>query len=385
MPATGQAKQFDDFIVRRGTAVDAGFVYRLLPVEPSVAHVLRHGSAPVPRAEAVDAPYINLNSETHVNWLTVDIDRATTVDELLDAIELLGLPYPAFAVRNEPGKNEGRLHATWCLATPVQRGPRAAARPLAYFARIRRALGRALGADPGFTNTLVKNPLARGTNEKPTRTHWLGGRPVDLHEIADRLDLAEPARRRRADRGRGRNSNVFSRASGHAYDIVAEFRRGAGRHAFETEMRAHCEMLNAGFARPMGLREVHGIARSIARWTWDNYRRPRAGTSADGRRRQGARRVVARRAGVLALAFERIRTGRTAEAASLAAETGVPLRTVQRYLRILRARLAAAPRIPPSGSVPAAGMADGGVVGTPAVRPRTSGPPRKRREPTGSG
>lgn len=373
MPATGSAQQFGDFIVRRGLPVDADSLFRLLPRRPTVAHELRDGCWQADRREACGAPYIVLNTATHVNWLTVDIDRETTIDALLDLVDELGLPLPAFLVQNGTPRDDrkpviGRMHVTWLLATPVQRGERGRSRPQAFARRILRALTRALGGDPGFTNTLVKNPLAGGTNAKPTRTAWIGGRAVDLFELADRLDLSDAPARRAAERGLGRNVTLFDAARAYAYAIVDDMREMARKSAFAAAVQAHATGLNLETVRPLGPREVRTIVESVVDWTWLHYRgrRKKAGTTADGRRHAGKRRLVGRRDGVLALVLRKTRLGEAFTAETLASETGIPLRTVQRYMALFRRLLdraaAPAPRILPSGSagalLPGAGAED---------------------------
>ncbi len=375
MPATGQATQFGDFIVRRGMPVDADAVFRLLPRRPTVAHELKDGCWQADRREACAAPYIVLNSRTHLNWLTVDIDVRTTIDAFLDRVDTLGLPMPAFVVQNGIPRDDaepvvGRLHATWLLSTPVQRGERGRSRPQAFANRILRALTRALGGDPGFTNTLVKNPLATGTNAKPTRTTWLGGRAVDLFELADRLDLSDPPRRRAADRGLGRNVTLFDATRAYAYAIVDAMREKARKPAFAAAVQAHATGLNLDTPRPLGAREVQTVVDSVVDWTWLHYRgrTKKAGTSADGRRHAGKRRLVGRRDGVLALVLRKARLGEIFTPESLAAETQIPLRTIQRYMvlfrRLLERIATSAPRIHPSGSAAALPPpAEGGVIG----------------------
>ncbi|MCA3266138.1 MAG: replication initiation protein [Azospirillum sp.] len=338
--------------MRAGARIDADFVFRILPKRPFVSWNPRHGVHRVARDEAIGAPYVVLQSETHVNWLTLDIDRPVDVAEFLDAVDLLGLPAPAFLVRNETGgKSAGRLHATWCLATPVQIGPSGRARPQAYFRRVRMALAAALGGDPGFTNLLTKNPLGSGTNEKPTRTYWTGGRAIDLREIGDRLDLSS---HRAAvsgvgeidTAGLGRNCGLFARLRARAYRRVDAFRASGDRSGFELDLAAAATGENAAFDRSLPPKEVDGIVRSVAKWTWLHYRGSRKGTdgpsgasgaSVDGRRQAGARRLVARRGAFLTEVQRRARRGESLAIDDLSRATGIPRRTAQRYLRVFQA------------------------------------------------
>ena len=77
--------------------------------------------------------------------------------------------------------------------------------PLAYLAHIADRLSHHLGADPGYTGVITRNPLAPGPD---CYTHWGRMLPYTLQELDAALPKGKPPRRRLS--GVGRNIDLFS-------------------------------------------------------------------------------------------------------------------------------------------------------------------------------
>src|SRR5690606_13584932 len=106
--------------------------------------------------------YIQPNPPPWVGWLVFDVDLGPGRDgtATLFAWEEANLPAPnlAVATRLDDG-SLGGCHLAWALREPVARGAQARPAPLRYLAAIERAMVHQLGADPGYTGLIAKNPL----------------------------------------------------------------------------------------------------------------------------------------------------------------------------------------------------------------------------------
>ena len=76
--------------------------------------------------------------------------------------------------------------------------------PLAYLAHIADRLSYHLGADPGYTGLITRNPLAPGPE---CFTHWGRMLPYTLLELDQKLPKSKPPSRRLT--GIGRNCDLF--------------------------------------------------------------------------------------------------------------------------------------------------------------------------------
>lgn len=185
----------------------------------------------------------------------------------------LGVPAPSWAAIS---KDKNSAHLGYELGTPVGRHEHARVKPQRYLAAIEDAMGLKLGADPGFTGQLCKNPvnLTWDLYNGPER-----GR--DLHELAEYVKL-EPIKTQaynREPRGEiGRNVFLFDEVRFWAYDHIKAY-RGGSYEAWVQTVIATAERINAASYDhlPMlagrGLlpfSECRAIGRSVARWSWTN-------------------------------------------------------------------------------------------------------------------
>ena len=148
---------------------------------------------------------------------------------------------------------------------------------LALLAEVEALLEAYYGADPGYNGLLSRNPFLH-----PPEWTWGGGKRWSLRDLHRELrGLLPSGTRRRVDPGLasyGRNNALFDRLRAEAYAHVALFRGvPGGEEAFRAwvEQRAHA--LNQSLFRdhpkgPLDPREVHHTAKSVAKWTYRNYR-----------------------------------------------------------------------------------------------------------------
>ena len=206
--------------------------------------------------EAIHRAIIQYNWRHSIGWLAYDVDSETTRFDWDDN----HCPPPNMLILNP---ENGHGHLLYGLKAPVHDYDGASQKALRYVAAIDIALTDVLGADPGFSKLLCKNPL---------HVRWETLYPrvdlYDLDELAGWLDLDKYAdkRRRLPTVGYGRNCTLFETLRVWAYR--------ARRQPFLTEelfydrVLAHAMTINAEFNPPLPLSEVRSTAKSVSRWTW---------------------------------------------------------------------------------------------------------------------
>lgn len=213
------------------------------------------------RSIAEKMRYIGPNHLNSINYLVFDLDKP---DSAL-AWEDENCPPPNIVTINPDNGHAHYLHA---LSTPVHFNAKSSRKAQRYLRAIQEALGEKLGADPGYSGNLTKNPL---------NPHWpsfcFQDVAYDLDTLACHLDLDHASmdlRRKVAPVGLGRNCTLFDGLRFFAY---RERRRPEGWLAYDF-FRSVIEWrglgLNMEFPTPLPTREVQGIAKSIAKWTWVN-------------------------------------------------------------------------------------------------------------------
>ena len=234
-----------------------------VPCRPYCTDEPTHGLLIRARRLAVRRAFLQLNTPQTYRWLCFDIDRpgAAFADE--DA----NVAAPSVAVVNPAN---GHAHLLYALADPVHATAAARRAPLAYLADIERGLLRRLGADPGYTGLIAKNPLA-----PRWRTRWLAPFPYRLEHLD--ADLTRDDKRRpprRAEQiGLGRNCSLFDDLRHRAYRDARKFKtRGMPESAFRSHLEQMAAELNQDFSgSPSGLLsrgELRAIAKSVARFCY---------------------------------------------------------------------------------------------------------------------
>ena len=146
-------------------------------------------------------PYLELRAANTFPALILDCDdpeRAVLV--LADG----GLPQPSWIVTS---RESGHHHAVWTLECPVHRYPEAKPKPLALFRRTAEYYGSVIGADPGYSGVLTRNPMAAA--DPRTVTTWGRKEAYGLTELARVIPLGWRAPKV-ALTGVGRNVDMFS-------------------------------------------------------------------------------------------------------------------------------------------------------------------------------
>jgi len=207
-------------------------------------------------AEAIKKAIVQHNWRNSLSWLVYDVDRGTAAYDYQDR----AAPPPNIVAINT---NNGHAHLFYGLEEPVHKNTTSSQKAQRYAASIDVALTRALGADPGYSKLLSKNPL-----HDRWVTLYVRADLYDLDELAGWLDL-EPykdKRRRLPAIGEGRNVTLFESLRLWAYR--ARRQPYLSEEMFLEAVRSHAMVLNADFHPPLPHSEVRSTAKSVARWTW---------------------------------------------------------------------------------------------------------------------
>lgn len=297
---------------------------RRLPHRPYCTDDLRAGLKVRPLGMARRYPYIQLNPPG-IRWVLVfDVDRPMT------GKEITGTDLPDWTWRAVNPEN-GHCHIAYALRVPVCTSDAARTAPLRYLAAIEAAYRRRLGADPLYAGLIAKNPEAAD--------YWdvfYGDTDGDLSYTLDELASYVRDDLRRAPgakqspgefSGLGRNCCIFGNVRLWSYRAVRDYWERAGE--WMEAVYGQCQKVNAGFRTPLYCREVLGIAKSVARWTWGRF-------SPDGfsewQRRSVLRRweSESRKAEGVGLLKSGLCPAEVSEAC------GVSVRSVRRWLREIR-------------------------------------------------
>jgi len=238
-----------------------------LPHRPYCTDDFSHGLKIRPAREAVNYKYIQPNPPVCRAWLVYDIDRPGAIYAAEDA----GLPQPTMMVENPANHH---AHFLYGLSLPVFTACAEKTTPMRWAACVDILYSQALDADRNYSGLTCKNPCSPAWV-----THAGRNMLYDLSELQEYVDYNDlkkwkDKRRRLPDVGLGRNCNLFDDLRHWAYRQVDVF-RGAGLYEKWVEaVFAKALALNHFLETdkgPLFENEVIHTAKSVARWTWENY------------------------------------------------------------------------------------------------------------------
>ena len=176
-------------------------------------------------------------------------------------------PTPSWMVINErprtPTRRAGGIHCVYALEVPIARHDAAHTAPLSYLAHVADRLAHHLGADPGYTGLITRNPINPGPE---CFTHWSRMFPYTLGELNKMLPKGKPPSHRLT--GIGRNCDLFR-------SMISEVFRPRwagilGAQGWSEAWLDHVRAQNVAIFAPEGLpdSECRSIAKSCFRyWT----------------------------------------------------------------------------------------------------------------------
>jgi hypothetical protein len=225
---------------------------------------LDYGSSLEKKSAALGCKYVQPNSANRIAWQVYDLDRADAALAYDDA----NVVVPNFITENPAN---GHAHYGYAMEVPISTGERSHEGPRNFLKAVRTGMVRRLGADPNFKFGLGKNPI-----HPEWCTTWLMTKPYSLHDMAAFLDPEDmrQAHKSRAEESewaqQGRNCSLTSDLGKYGVRIGWQMRKaGCSQEQFLREMRAHAFELNNGFGDPLSFREVQAIAKSVAKWAWN--------------------------------------------------------------------------------------------------------------------
>lgn len=236
---------FKDFPerVRVSAKLDAGLFY-----------------APLEKVLAGLFPYVSVNPANSYNSIVLDLDKDYR------CFDYETLPRPNLIVIN-PKNNHA--HLFYVLRNSVHKNPESSGKALKFLADTVEKMTFWTGADLNFTGVLGKNALYDGwavmvLHQTPwtlaTLSDWFD--PIPQAKIKARISQA---------RIESRNCALFDVVRHWAYSQFGQYIK----KKYTDFLYAVLEMAQIGnndLSRPMQYSEVRSIAKSIARWTWNNFK-----------------------------------------------------------------------------------------------------------------
>ena len=198
-------------------------------------------------------------------WLRVfavfDVDRPGAMLAWGDA----DLPAPLWTAEN---RANGHAHSGWALDAPVLVGDAARVHPMRYLCAVESCMREKLHADQAYGGLITKNPV-----NAHWRCYW--GPPVaySLGELAEYLPGVEKhvPRRRPELVGLGRNVDCFDHLRHYAYREIRLWWSPPRERGVYVAWLTHLYHRGLSFTSdehpvPLDHREVHCVAKSVARW-----------------------------------------------------------------------------------------------------------------------
>lgn len=240
-------------------------IIEMLPLKPYATNNYDYGVKIFSRKKALTKKYIQLNPPYVQSFFTLDLDYSTWPLVCED----LELPNPLYFVQN---KKNGHAHLIFGIFPPVLYSPKAKTRPQQYLEDIIKAYQRKLKADPCYIGLISKNPLSDFWRvvKLSNRLHSLEFyRKWVEAELAikkpDKLTFNE------IDYSvLGRNCNIFVQVKKWAYKEIKSYWDKNYSDWFEA-VYYQCQVENSKFDSRLDCREIKTIARSISKWTWENF------------------------------------------------------------------------------------------------------------------
>lgn len=250
---------------------------RLYDKLPSFMHCTddyRYGGTQMAKDFAISKNYIQVNTPTYQQAILLDHDDEAFMADL--RYEHSHLPQPNIVIEN---KGNGRAHSITLLKAPVPKTEKSHKHPITYCKAVETALTLEYNADPYYNHIWVKNPFSEAY-----RVHVLRDAPYDLGELADKLEIrSKPitakeakaelalAKKRAESEGifLGRNCHLFDMVRHWAYQEVRNY-RGTDLELWRSAVMQETMVQNALLNQQLEYNELKGIAKSVARWCWNN-------------------------------------------------------------------------------------------------------------------
>lgn len=222
------------------------------------------------RTKAANYPYIQPNHAGKITWLVFDIDQG---ERSFFAYEKADLPAPNLISQNPAN---GNCHIFYRLAQPIWTHAEAGTKAQNYFKGIRNGLTERMNADQNYKGLISKNPLSNEwrnfeTNKKHFELEYLAEFCELKWNTPSRIDTTTEA----ANTITGRNCSLFDALRLFSYAKVSDYRELSISRGFDMWLKAvesEAAAINGTFSAALPYSEVKATAKSVAKWTWNNYK-----------------------------------------------------------------------------------------------------------------
>jgi hypothetical protein len=223
------------------------------------------------RNKAANFPYIQPNHAQKITWLVFDVDRG---HQSALSYEDADLPEPNIITKNPAN---GNCHLFYRLAQPVWTHAAAGTKAQSYYKAIKTGLTKQIKADPNYSGLMSKNPLS-----DEWQTFEIHSGKFALIDLADRAELqwqseanAMEKEAEAANSILGRNCSLFDTLRFFSYAKVSEYRELGISRCYDMWLKAvesEAAAINKNFNTALPYSEVRATAKSVAKWTWSNYK-----------------------------------------------------------------------------------------------------------------
>jgi len=236
-------------------------VYERFPYKSYCTDHLQSGVSICKRELALLKKYFQANPSAFLSWLIYDIDRDFGAFAWED---VPGVKKPHLAVIN---LMNGHAHLWYLLTHPVCRTEYAHVAPIRYAASIEYTTTVLLGADPGYSGFLTKNPFHPSHRTIQLRSF---DQPYTLGDLASNLDLMPIPKKTELVHGLGRNCILFDTVRIWSYKAIRDYWKPGGLRFWNEAVYLYCRQVNQQFITPLHDSEIKSTSRSISHWTWKN-------------------------------------------------------------------------------------------------------------------
>ena len=229
------------------------------------------------RNKALNYQYIQPNDPFNTKWLIFDIDRG---GESFFAFDDANLPSPNIISQN---KINGNCHIFYMLKTAVWIKGTGSSKAESYLNAIKNSYTKKLKADSAYSGLISKNPIH---NEWRNSEHHNKG--FDLDDLAEYADLritdiskALKIAKKRSEEvlNIGRNNEIFNTLRFFSYERLGKY-KGLAKEIENNKVycmwlnaiESEAEAINREFKEPLTYNEIRHIAKSVAKWSWINYK-----------------------------------------------------------------------------------------------------------------
>ena len=217
-----------------------------------------------PREHAIRRSYMEVNRPDMVSWLVFDLDHGNP--NIWDDQDL---PPPNFIVRD---KHKNTAHLYYAIVS-VCKSDKARVKPIRFMKRVYKTMAKLINADPSYAGVIAKTP-----HHPMWCTTEFHGYVYELSELAAHIDIEYTpnwTEKENKDTSHSRNCTLFESLRRFAYSVVDHYREHSHFEAFKSRLEEYAQQCNdftkRGFSANLKFSEIKATAKSVARWTWENY------------------------------------------------------------------------------------------------------------------